>query len=195
MEAKKLVYEGETEARAWVCTRCGWIHNQEAAAEGCCKCRTCGTPLPKMGSPQYGNCDECLKRRRELHPWELAKKAERLPIGSFEMLSHPFREHFVRVEELDELVEYEDLPPFMFGTEMRRVALDIESILDAGLDDHHEDAEWDATGELEEFLKGWNAKQRDRTYDEVQDKIVVLDEEKFEAKIAELLTQAEADRL
>lgn len=158
------------------CQICRKVYRDRIFAERCCEsshCEYCGIPT----APGWTACRSCA---------ELAKASHATHVSLKEYMGKMIcagDDKYMPTEDVEDAIDNEEIPvPYVWGCDEFPLRLDIESILENELQDHHEDAEFDHEGELIEFVEAWNAKQTDASYFP-NNTVVVLDEARFSAML------------
>lgn len=181
-EPRALVFQGTSNAVAFVCPTCRAIHTVGKAGETAAReeARNCCAPVfcecGKERSRGLICCQECSEAKRiasarkvpaaEYEPEVVFVDGGVLPVGEAEVLLAP---------------PFDDVPAW--GVTVRRFKLDAEEIVEGELEHHHEDA-WDelapgAVEALQKALDAWIADYASRvtTYEQDESTIVVFGEE------------------
>lgn len=200
MEAKILTFQGENDPKLYSCGKCGSVFSPKAyacrddmaheaarkRADECCAKKFCACGTELEGS--WTACAPCRQRNMLL-------KAEIVDAQSYdgavsadvtgdwgEGYSSDIDAMLQSCEDYDEPV-----PIYCHPCTEQHLRLDAYSLLEQATEDMHEDAHdqvVDADA-LVAFLKDWNAKQTCISYYEDRSRVIVLDQERFDALIAE----------
>ena len=153
------------EIPAWKCTKCGKYYTTKSVAESCCKenpkkvCEDCGVELdPKW---YYTVCDSCREKRRY-------NRCRKMTIEEYEK---EFPDYMVVVGDDNYYSSVEDalescygdeeaIPYYVYGTEKQFIEVNIDGAIENALEEAYEDAEFDNTDELYEFVKEWNKRNK-----------------------------------
>lgn len=194
MNVKELTFRGDDKTRLYACGECGncyspknvGLPNARDMAEKCCRpehhtCKACGVEVEKYRTM----CRPCgeLARLRKAKPiperqWTDPVECEGVPGG--------WGEGFFRdTDELREACEDHEVevPAWCWPCTARPLALNADSLLEHAVDDMHEDAMdeiVDADG-FYAFIEAWNAKQTCKSWCPDMSRVVVLDQERFDA--------------
>ena len=198
MNVKELVFRGEDETKLYACGECGRAYSPksyaalynlaheaaQSAAEKCCApryCKECG-----VGVENYRvlcrSCGELVRLRKATpipeRQWTDPVECEGVPGG--------WGDGFFRdIDDLLDACEVYEVPPpaYCWPCTARPLALNADSLLEHAVDDMHEDAMdeiVDADG-VYEFVEAWNAKQTCKSWYPDMSRVVVLDQERFDA--------------
>jgi hypothetical protein len=148
---------------AWKCTNCGVSYISKEAAEACCNkpkkvCEDCGTELdPKC---YHTVCNSCREKRRY-------NRCRKMTIEEYEkefpdcMVIIGNDEYFSSVEDaLDSCYDNDEIPHYLYGTKKDFIEVNIDGAIENALEEAYEDAEFDNTKELYEFVEEWNKRNR-----------------------------------
>lgn len=156
---------------AWQCENCGKAYISKQAAEDCCKekpkkiCEDCGVELdPKW---YYTVCDSCREKRRY-------NRCRKMTIEEYEK---EFPDCMVVVGEDNYYSSVEDalescydngneIPHYVYGTKKAFIEVDIDGAIETALEDAYEEAQFNNTKELYDYVKGWNTRNRLTVFDE-----------------------------
>ena len=198
MNVKELTFRGEDETRLYACGECGKCYSPKiyaapddrahdaarSAAENCCApthCKECGVEVEKYRT-MCRPCGELVRLRKATpipeREWTDPVHLDGTPGGWGDGFSRDTDE--LREACWDHEVE---VPAYCWPCTARPLALNAESLLERAVDDMHEDAMdeiVDADG-LIAFVAEWNAKQTCKSWYPDMSRVVVLDQERFEA--------------
>lgn len=200
MDVKVLTFKGETDPKLYACGKCGNVfspkiyackddraHEQARKfAEECCAVRhcACGTELEKG----WTACAPCRERNK-------LKRAKIIDAKNYdgavcadvngewdEGYSSSVAAMLQWCEEHDE-----PIPAYCHPCTEQHLRLDAGDLLDQATDGMHEDAcdQVVDADSLIAFLKDWNAKQTCISYFEDRTRVIVLDQERFDALITD----------
>jgi hypothetical protein len=189
------------EVIAYACGKCGWVvagigkgpgmfaMERDAisfAVRHCgpWTCEKCGVEHDRAHQP---TCRECFnkawaKKRadKEKERFEKAEKVTEYDGPVFCEAAGTGGEFFSTVQDLIDHCECEDVdvPSCAWTCIKKHPQIDIESMCEQALDEHHEGCELDDVEELEAFIKQWNAKQTGESWEVDYSKAVMIGEEK-----------------
>ena len=190
----------EIDVRAFVCEKCARVYSTLAyagasdkaataaqqAAEGCCNERVCNCGAIIEG--WWTACARCRERNKLLRAVEIEATGYSDPVYSDECGGEWNEGYSSSLDALREWCEDHEvaMPAYVHPCDETAFALDPAHILESALDEHHEDAADQVVDEegLEAFLKEWNAKQTLRSCFPDTKRVIVLDQERFDALIA-----------
>lgn len=190
MNAKPLFVEDKTDVVAYFCSECRIVKKTSQEAEDCCKPKLCD--CGKEVRQYYSVCDTCLDISRIKKEKEKLSKATRIKVPTTDAVysEGASNEGYVFFDGLeDEFEDDSEMPLYVYDCTMQTWGgLDLDEILENAFDgDWHEDAVDSVVkhDELAKYLKSWNEKQDLYQYMVATDRIIVLDEEKFNSWLAE----------
>ena len=211
MKVKELTYKGSNETLLYACGKCGQLHSpaiyacgveraHETArrfAEECCKPKVCECGV-ELGKSHYTACEKCRKRT-SLQEAQIVKPGDYDGPVYSDANSGDWGEGYF--SDLGEISEHchdhdEKEPAYVFTCHEKLLQLDPENILEHAIDDMHEDAQdqIEAADEFFAFIKDWNSKQYCKTYYPNRKQVIILDQERFDALLAQpLQSQGKAD--
>lgn len=200
MNAKELVFRGEDATKLYACGNCGLVYSPkiyaarddvahehaQRAAEDCCAPRhcACGVEIEK----HWTACAGCRERNKLARATVVPQAEYSGPVyldgytGSWgEGYSESVGDFLGSCEDYDE-----PEPAYCHPCTSQKLEIDAESILEHALEEMHEDAADLVVDdqELLEFIEGWNKKQTCVTYYADTDRVIVLDQGRFDAMIA-----------
>lgn len=195
MKATELFRDGGKPAGIYFCAKCRRVHVEKSGAENCCapeKCSSCGIVLNEENRARYKQCNGCTEVRRTkkeidtLRNAEIIQKPTHSYIHTYDAIGR--NDGFMELCELYDEVESEGmtLPCYVFDCkEEHWDGLDADNIIENALSDWFEDAQDHIVDieQLRDFLTVWNKKQTLCQYGEDQSRIIVLDQERFNALI------------
>lgn len=195
MKATELFLDGGKPAGIYFCAKCRRVHVEKSGAENCCapeKCSSCGIVLNEENRARYKQCNGCTEVRRTkkeidtLRNAEIIQKPTHSYIHTYDAIGR--NDGFMELCELYDEVESEGmtLPCYVFDCkEEHWDGLDADNIIENALSDWFEDAQDHIVDieQLRDFLTVWNKKQTLCQYGEDQSRIIVLDQERFNALI------------
>lgn len=199
----------EIEAKAFACDTCGRVHTTliyaarldistqaaQRAADECCQPRVCecGEPVERP----WTACAPCRERNKLLRAMPIDAASYSGPVHSDDC-DGEWGEGYS--SDLDALREWcadweAPVPAYVHPCDEETFALDAGQIIESALDDHHDDGADQVVDEegLEAFLKEWNAKQTLRSCFPDTKRVIVLDQERFDALIAPLAAMKDGD--
>lgn len=161
------------------CSKCGLLHDLKESAEKCCSpksCAECGTLLENK---YYNMCPKCRKK----HQYDNCVKM------TYDEYVKKYPNHMVvydevYAEEIEDLFDTlfnswdskEDIPIMIFGTKKYKHEVNIEWAIENAKEEAYEDAEFDNTDELREFVNEWNEKNHLHSFSETNIAIYVPDD-------------------
>jgi hypothetical protein len=163
------------EITAYQCGKCNKSYMTKQAAESCCAvnkkvCEDCGVEL----DPKWYRtvCTDCLEKRRY-------NRCRKMTISEYEkefpdnMVIRGDDSFYSSVQDCLECCygDEESIPYYVYGTKKRAVEVDIGWAIQQAEEDAYEDAEFDNTNELFEFVSAWNERNRLWCFEEA--KIVI----------------------
>lgn len=198
MNVREMTFRDESEPKLYACGKCGSVHSpriyacrddaaHEAArraADECCAPRMCdcGTTLDKS----WTACFDCRLRDK-------LRRAKIIPADSYAgpvsaSGSGEWGEGYS--SSLAALMEHcegydEEVPAYCHPCTDLPLHLDVEHILEVALEDMHEDAADQVvdTDALYQFIDDWNARQTAVTYYEDTSRVIVIDQNRFDALV------------
>lgn len=208
MNVRELVFRGEDKTALYACGECGKVFSPKAyitkddvsrstarrAAEECCAPRhcACGEQIEKYLTA----CHRCRERSK-------LRKAQVIDASGY--TGPVYAEHSGSWGEgysadVDDLIEWcdscgKETPAYCHPCTSMPLCLNADSILEMAVDDMHEDAvdQIEAADELVQFIERWNAKQTCIAYFADTKRVIVLDQERFEALIRNIPLSGEKE--
>jgi len=202
MDIRELTFKGENEPVLYACGKCGIMHSPKvyackaeaahvaarAAAEACCvpsTCSVCGVGVDKY----WTMCATHRLQARLRRAVQVDGGSWADPVQSNE-LEGDWGEGFS--SNIDALLEWCDdestlAPIFCYPCNPTNLRLDAEQMLEHVTSDMHEEANdeiVDANG-LHDFIAAWNAKQTCVSWYPDTTRVIVLDEARFAALLAD----------
>ena len=198
MKVKELFFSGETNPALYACGECGKLSSPKTYAttktaahlqaryfaEQCCAPRYCACGV-EIESSGWLSCAPCREKDR-------LRKAVILDAGDYndavfsEDVDGGWGEGFSSCvdEMLEWCADYDVQPPsYCYPCKPKVLAIDIEGVLDNIMHDWHEgsgDQIIDYPG-LVNSIDAWNAKQTCTTYYPDMSRVIVLDQDSFDA--------------
>lgn len=173
--------------KAYRCWDCNKVYLEKEFAQSCCapkKCSRCGVSMDKHRP--YIACDPCLEILKA-HRVKVVdcSEAEDGVIYSDTHQGNWDDGYSSSIEEMEDLHRDEgwEMPAYVHPCEATAFQFDPSDVLDRCHDNHHEDAvdQLVDTKGLFAFFKEWNAKQNVVSYHPKRDRIIVLDQVRFQA--------------
>lgn len=190
MNAKPLFTEDKKDTVAYFCSKCRIVKATEQQANDCCKpllCR-CGEELPNA----WSSCDKCREADSLLKLKEALTKATRVQSPTADWVysdSTHKKDGYFEFCNIGEVFEDSEMPLFIYDcTKEAWNGLNADDLIENAFDgDWYEDAADSVVDqeELEKFLEGWNKKQTTHQFTANLKQIIVLDEAKFDAWLAD----------
>lgn len=209
MNVKELVFRGEDKTALYACGSCGQCYSPRVyacredaahiaareAAEACCvppTCSVCGVEVARPWTMCAKHREQAMLRRAT--PVPAAEWTD--PVHRDDMTGDWGEGYSSSVHYLLEWWDFEHgveigptpaPPAWCWPCKPVDFALDLERILESALDEFHEDAGDDlvAVDALDAFVEAWNKKQSLRTWYPDHTRVVVLDEARFRALLAD----------
>lgn len=199
MNIRELTFRGEDKAVLYACGVCGSLSSPKTyaasderaheaarqAAEACCAPRKCdcGAEIEKY----WTACERCRERNKLIRAQVIDTSAYDGPVSTDG--GGDWGEGYS--SSLDGLIEHcrgygEPLPAYCHPCTPHPLRLDADSILESAMDGMHEDADDQVEGydDLCEFVAKWNDRQHCVSYFEDRSRVIVIDQERFDALIA-----------
>lgn len=163
------------EVTCYKCGKCGLVYHVREWAERCCKpkkCERCGIEIPyKSFWTLCNSCREEKEKEQELARFKKAKKysIKECPSEKCEMMYsdlYGYNEgYFSDIEELEDYC-YDNnikMPNYVWCTSCHQLDIDVDSLIESGCEDLHEEAyEWIGEKdikELKDFVENWCSRQ------------------------------------
>lgn len=199
MNVRELTFKGEDQAQLYACGACGSIHSPKIyackdarahdearrAAEACCAPRhcACGTEIEKY----WTMCHTCRERKKLQAAAIVTDYDGPVHIDGYR---GSWGEGYSgsAAELLEACMDWDEDPPaYCHPCKGSPLRLDIERIIESALDDQHEDAHEQVEGydELAAAVEAFNEAQTCVTYWCDSNRVIVLDQERFAALVAE----------
>lgn len=175
----------------WACPKCGDLHNTKGQAWRCLKSHdapcACGAEKARYAT----KCSRCQEIDRLRKAVKVSDADYSGPVFSDDLVGYNDG-YFLDTGEFASLwgdhVAYEtvsgDMPCYVWACNEHPFRVDAEDVL-SGLDDCYEDAWNDVVDQkgIEDFISAWNAKQTIVSWEVDYSRVVVLDQDRFNALI------------
>ena len=188
MDAKPLFKETGEKVFISYCGKCGKTWASEVAANECCQVFHCKCGNER--SPYQHNCRSCQEKASLLKEKQRVMNAKRVTKptndANYVYCEGFGNEGYISWDDIHTECESEgkESPVFIYDCDVQKwEGFNADDLVE----NYFEDAEWfedaadqvKATEELETFLKEWNKKQTLEQYWPNDDRIIVLDEKRF----------------
>lgn len=200
-KVRELTFRGEDKPVLYACGECGSVHSPKIyacreemahesarrAAEECCAPRHCACGVRLEGG--WTACAPCRERNKlrrakvvAAADYDGAVYAEGVTGEWGEGYSSDLTELLVSCKDFDDPV-----PAYCHPCHETHLRLDADSILEHALDGMHEDAadQVEDYAGLRQFIADWNEKQHAVSYHPDMSRVIVIDQERFDALISD----------
>lgn len=206
MNVRELIFKGGNDTALYACGKCGKLYSPkiyacrttgqheaaQRAAEECCAPRHCACGV-EIESP-WTACATCRERHRLERATIVMDHTG--PVQSDQVSGSEWGDGYS--SSVNALLVYCDIhhPAYCWPCTPNPLHLDVDHILESACDDQHEDAADQIVGvdDLAQAIDAFNAAQSCVTYYPDYTRVIVLDQERFDALLHPAAPTAEAGR-
>ncbi|MBZ8133254.1 hypothetical protein [Afifella sp. IM 167] len=200
MDVREIIEKGSGRIVLYMCGKCGRLYvpkfnsvagdpshaHERRNAEECCRPRQCECGVELDAG--WTACPRCRLRKQLRKAKVISAEDYTGPVNAagHGEWGEGYSSNIAAM--LQACHDYDDpVPAFCHPCTARRLHLDVDYILEAATDEMHEGAEDQIVGadDLVAFIREWNARQTVVSYFEDRRRVIVLDEKRFSALIAD----------